>query len=342
VTHRRALAYVEIDIPSFGDSPDIDVTYRFAQDSIYLPITDPLVIPSILDINSDPAIISLGEDLGQRASITVKFRDHKHIFDGESFDSGSFWGKFRARYGLKLQGKPLRLIQGFLGQDIDNMETRLFSIESTDGPSLDGEFKIIAKDLFKLVDGDRAQAPVPSNGFLSANITNVATTMTLLPSGVGNDEYPASGYINIGGKEIVSFTRSGDTFTITRAQYNTTAQAHDSQSRAQLCLRYNAVDPADILIDLLITYGGIDGGFITEANWQAETAAFLTTLYSALITEPTSVNKLISEIIEQAGLALWWDDIDQQFRLQVLRAVSTASATYSGENIMQGSLKVTE
>ena len=61
-------------------------------------------------------MISLGKDLGQRASLTVTFKDHKHVMDGESFESGTFWGKFRARYGQKLRGSPIRLIRGVLGQ----------------------------------------------------------------------------------------------------------------------------------------------------------------------------------------------------------------------------------
>ena len=46
----------------------------------YLP-SDIDAIPSIRSVDITPAIISLGENLGQRAAVTVNFRDHKHIFD---------------------------------------------------------------------------------------------------------------------------------------------------------------------------------------------------------------------------------------------------------------------
>ncbi len=340
----KVLTFVEIDIPTF-DSPDVDQTLRFTYDaSFYLgnPVDDIDAIPSIKDIDFSPAIISLGSDLGQRATVTVKFKDHRHIFSGETFTSGSFWGKFRARYGLKLRSRPLRLIRGLANQTLASMETRHYVIESTDGPASDGEYRIIAKDALKLADGDRAQAPVLSNGFLASNITNASGTLTLAPSGIGDAEYPASGYVAIGGKEIVGFTRSSDTLTISRAEYNTEAVAHTAQDRIQLCLVYSGGDVANIINDLFVNYASVDSSLIPLATWQNETATYLNTVYSALIAEPTSVNKLVSELIEQAGLAVWWNDLQEQIQLQVLRSISTASGIYNGENIIADSLDVRE
>ena len=105
----KALTYVEIDIPAFTqnsppNSPLTMQTYRFAVDAGYLPFATIDAIPSIRDVSIDPAMVSLGQDIGQRATVTVTFKDHRHIFAGEAFSSGTFWGKFRARYGLKLRG----------------------------------------------------------------------------------------------------------------------------------------------------------------------------------------------------------------------------------------------
>lgn len=316
-------------------------TFRFAIDAGYLP-PDIEVVPSMREVRIDPAIISLGEDLGTRATVTATFRDHRHVFIAEAFDSGSFWGKFRARYGLKLRGYPLRVINGSLGQSLVDMETRHFVIESTDGPSLSGEYKIVAKDILKFADGDRSQAPVPSNGFLVANITNVATSATLSPTGIGNLEYPSSGLVAIGGTEICSFTRSGDVLTLTRAQKNTAGVAHNAQDRVQLVLQYTAQDAGTIIQDLLINYAGVSSSYIILANWQLELSTYLNTVYTATIAEPTSVNKLISELIEQVGLVMWWDAVNQQVKLQVLRPIADTADVFDGDNCMSGSLKVTE
>jgi len=112
-------------------------TLRWAIDTGYLPNSID-AIPSIISVVIDPATISLGEDLGVRATVTVKFRDHRHILDTDSFNSGTYWGKFRATYGVRLRGYPLRVINGVLGQTIAQMEIRNFAIESTDGPTAKG------------------------------------------------------------------------------------------------------------------------------------------------------------------------------------------------------------
>ncbi|WBL82844.1 hypothetical protein I3J27_21405 [Bradyrhizobium xenonodulans] len=378
-----SVTYVEIDIPfcelSYGVAPcaasipatgtakcfnsiktcqdrahfsETDVTLRFALPAEYLP-REIDCIPSIASVNFSPATVSLGKDLGQRASLTVTFQDHRHADTGQGYDKyrterayepharGSYFGKFRARQPF-LRGRALRWINGVVGQALADMETWHFVIDSFTGPDPDGKFSIVAKDLLKLADGDRAQAPVLSSGFLAADITNSATSAALLPSGIGNAEYPASGYLCIGGNEVVSFTRAGDALTIVRGQLGSTASSHKTQDRVQLVLRYAAADAADIVHDLLTNYADIDPGTITLADWQAETAAFLGNVYTATICEPTAVATLVSELVEQAALAIWDDAEAQKLRLQVLRAVVTDVDTFTPENTLAGTLKIKE
>jgi hypothetical protein len=315
-------------------------TWRFAEPTEYLP-RDIDCIPSVKSVAYDAATISLGENLGQRASLTVNFLDHKHVMDGESFDSGTFWGKFRARFGQKLRGRSIRLIRGTLGQAIEDMVTRHFFVESTEGPTPEGTYSIVAKDLLKFVDDDRSQAPVLSNGRLASGIDDNDASLVLLPSGVGNLEYPAAGHVCIGGKEIVEFTRSDDTLTITRAQLGTPPMSHSTGDRVQLVLYYDGDDVADIIEDLLTSYGNVDGAYIPLTEWQDETAANLGgVIYARAITEPTSVGKLISELIEQAALALWWDERAQLVRLQVLKEIATDANLWDENVILENSLRV--
>lgn len=328
------------------------VTLRFGLDVDYLPQSIDC-IPSITNWSVSPAIISLGEDLGLRAEMRVTFKDHpwsdtgpggdKYLADRSynPFTQGTFWGKWRARVQF-LRGKAMRLIVGYEGQALAEMETRHFIVESFDGPTPDGAFTIIGKDPLKLLDGDRAQAPAPNNGFLVADITAVASSFTLSPTGVGA-EYPASGFLNIGGAEIVAFTRSGDVITMTaRGQLGTTAQAHQAQDRAQVVLRYAGDDPADIIYDLMVNYAGIDPAYINLSDWLNETENFLRRVYSATIGDPESVKKLITELVQQAALSIWWDDVAQQIRLRVLRAIDTDAETINAEIIQRGSFRTME
>lgn len=202
------------DRPNYIDAP---VTLRFKKDDGFPP-NGIDAIPYIVQIAYTPATVSLGDDLGTRASLAVTFDDHPWPDTGPGFDKylserpynpmlqGTFWGKFRARQPY-LRGRPMRLIRGVEGQALEDMETRHYLIDSFTHDASKGTYTLIAKDLLKFADDDRAQAPRMSQGFLVADITSSDTTATLTPSGIGNEEYPGSGYLAIGGKEIVSFQR---------------------------------------------------------------------------------------------------------------------------------------
>jgi hypothetical protein len=336
------------DRENFDDDP---VTLRFAEDVGFLP-REIDALPFIKQLDVTPAIVSLSGDLGQRATVRCRFKNARHSDAGVTFDKyplerdysdpysrGTFWGKFRARNPF-LRSRPFRLIRGFVGDALADMETRHYLVDSIEGPSANGEFSIVAKDVLKIADGDRALAPALSAGFLVSGINNAVTSATLSPTGIGST-YAASGHATIGGTEVVSFTRSGDVLTITRGQLNTTAVAHDTGDRVQEMLRYVGEDGAVILEDLW-DRAGADPAWISLAAWQAETAAFLGVVYTLNIAEPTPVNKLISEMLQYMGAAQWWDDINQQIRLQILRAVATTADRYNEDNVWEGSLEVKE
>jgi len=329
------------------------VTLRFGIPTDYLAESGIDCIPNIEAVSITPAVVSLGKDLGTRASVRVTFSDHRWADTGPGFDKyvserdydpfaqGTFWGKFRARQPY-LRNRALRVIRGTLGQTLDQMETRHFIIDSFNGPGTDGNYSIEAKDVLKLLDGDRAQAPRVSQGFLTATLAKEATTATLNPAGIGNLEYPSSGFAAIGGKEIVAFTRSGDTLTLTRGQYQTEAAEHAAGDRIQLCLRYTGQDPADIIADLMENYGEVPGSYIPVDDWRDQTSNFLRRQYSALIAEPTSVRKLISELVEQAALSIWWDEVGKRVRLIVLRSIPDTAGRFYDENIIEGSMRIQE
>ncbi len=379
----KLLTYVELDISycslTYGESPctaaigvtgsdkcfnslntcqdrenfsSSTVTLRFTRDVGFLP-TDIEAIPSLVGVDFSSGKVSLGEDLGQRASVTIKFKDHRHGDAGQGFDKyvgersynpfdqGTLWGKFRARQPF-IKGNSIRVIRGKVGQDIADMDTRHYIVESFNGPTVDGIYTLVAKDVLKLADSDRAKAPVLAQGSIVAAIDDVATSATLTPSGIGDALYSASGYANIGGKEVVGFTRSADVVTLTRGEFNTEAVSHDAGERFQECVYYQSEDPADIIYDLLVNYADVDSDFINLSTWQAETTAYYNRLLTALITEPESVNKLVSEIIQQVPLAVWWDDENQKIRLQVIREVASNAQTFDRNNILAGSFSSVE
>jgi hypothetical protein len=385
MSDRRALVYAELDIPrcahvygeggcsaelgvtgdhkcanSLGscqvltDFDEVTQTIRFTRPSAYLP-KDIEAIPSLRSADLTPTTISLAEDLGERAVLSLTFDDHRTPDTGsplagdpyvtergyDPYRRGSFFGRFRARHSY-LRGRDVRLIRGFLGQSLEEMETRHYVVQSIDGPAPDGTFQIIAQDVLKLFDDDRAIAPALSSGVLAGAIDADDVTVSLSSAGVGNAEYPVSGYLNFGGSEIVGYTRSGDVLTITRGQLGTTAVEHDAGERAQVVLVFEAEDPADIIETLATDYAGVDASFIPLAAWQAETAAYLGTVYTRYIAEPSGIRQLIAELVLEAALILWWDDLTRTIKLQVLRTIATDAATYDADNMMRGSFSVRE
>ena len=150
----KALTYVEIDVPTCGltygtapctaaggpkcfntiascqDRENFDeqvMTLRFAMPTAYLP-DDIYALPSIRKVDTTPSVISLGKDLGQRATVKITFEDHPHSDAGldkyvterayDPYKLGTFWSKFRVRQKF-IQGRRLRLIRGTLGQTLE-------------------------------------------------------------------------------------------------------------------------------------------------------------------------------------------------------------------------------
>lgn len=379
---KRTLTYVEIDIDycanTYGDSPctaalgvtgskrcfntfktcqdkanfaNQPKTLRYAEGTEYLP-GDVSCIPSIKDqgISYTPQKIEPGVSMGERGSVTVTFFDHPHsdtdldkyvgLREYDPIEQGSYWSKFRARNPY-IKGRPFRLIRGTTEQTIDEMEIRHFLIEDTSGPGADGVFKIVAKDPLKVFDGDRAQAPSKSTGTLLAAIDEDDTSFTLDPTGIGDLEYPASGYISIG-EEMMTFTRAGDAMTVVRGSNNTTPEQHQSGDLVQVALAIDDLSPDEIISTLALGYTDAESAWIPVDEWAYEVSLYIDRVYSAVIAKPTPVKDLINEIIEQSGLVVWWDDIARQIKLRSLRPIAATADIVTDNQIIAGSLKVTE
>lgn len=321
------------------------VTLRFTEESAMRDLSID-ALTNLMAVSFSPSKIRPGEDLGQRSSLNVVLRDMPHSDTGDGFDKyageraynpytlGTLFGRFRARQPY-IRGAALRWYVGYADQALADMECRNFIVDSFDGPSVDGKFTLKGTDPLKLLDGDRAQVPALSNGRLLADITEVATTATLTPAGIGNAEYPSSGYLAIGGNEIVAFTRVADALTFTgRAQLGTPATSHSAADMVQLVKRYVAADPADIIYDLMVNGAGVPASYITLADWQAETAGYLRRTYTTTLGSPLPVAKLVAELMRQAGLSIWWDDIAGKIRLRVLRSIPSSALVLSTDNVL--------
>src|SRR5690554_351143 len=141
---------------------------------------------------------------------------------------GTFWTKWLARNPY-YQNRPVRVLHGYEGQPLAEYRTRHYFIERIQGPDATDRVTITAKDVLKLADDERAQAPRPTQVVLEDDVEDDATSFVVKPlfgTTVGA-ELPASGYVRVG-KEVMKFTRSGSTLNVQRAQFNTEAESHEA------------------------------------------------------------------------------------------------------------------
>jgi len=203
--------------------------------------------------------------------------------------------------------------------DTPDMRTRNYVVTEWSGPDAAGNVTITASDVLDLASDKKAQAPAPSQGRLAVNVASSGLpSFDLVPADAG-DEYPASGTAVIG-SEIVTFTRSSDTITLTaRAQGGSTASSHSADDTFQLCYVANDATIASVAIDLITNYAGIDASYIDTSAWTSEGERWLATVsLNTIITKPTGVTTLLAEL-SQFGVIWWWDDENQEIRMRANR-----------------------
>lgn len=339
---------------TFGTCQDrVDFTpstkaYRFCSARSPIPPGVPnFIMPTITGVNFTAPSVDVTGGLGVRASVAVTFADapsgdidtDKYVNERTYMphQQGTFWGKWRARNPFY---EDLKVIvwSGFLNDDgsysADNMQRREYVVTGLQVGN--GKAKLDARDPLKLAEGLKSQYPAKSTGELLSDITTNATSATLAPAGVGDAEYPASGFIRIS-SEVIGFTRTGDTLTLTRAQYNTLPAAHSSGDAVQLCALENSrVDM--ILTKLLTQAAAVDPAYINTADWAAEASANYPTSLERLITAPESVEDLIKELCETCPSYIYWDERVSLIRWEAVQAPAVDLGTLNDRDHMVGDL----
>ena len=317
-------------------------TYRFCENISPIPIGLEVDAPSMSKPSIRPSQISLDGGIGVRASASISFNEHQdYVRFGTLSSPKRFWPSWRATH-KGYQGAAISIYSGYIVDgafDVTNFQKRDFILDSFSHS--ESGANISAKDTLKLASNDRAKAPRKSSGLLSADISDTDTVATLTPAGIGNSEYPASGWGRLG-DEIVSFTRVADTLTLTRGQYNTIADSHGLNDVFQLCLYYNDTLP-DIDYDLLVNYAGVSPSVIPKSTWDDEGVLYFPGLYETLITEPVGVSALLKELGESAPHYLFWDERTNLINLAAIKPPPDTAFTLTAEdNLLEGSTSVSD
>ena len=320
------------------------------------------ILPSLVSVSTAPTVINFGgsnsdaQGLGNRAVCTLTFSDHQHsdrlvdpYLSGRSWepmssDRGSFWSRWIARNKYRSQIEIV-IYEGYAGQALSAMTKRTYFMETITNVDSSGRVTMTGKDILAKIEERKAQAPKTSLGKLYADITAVATSF-LLVNALESD-YASGGVVRIN-DELIAYTSTatgtdGVTFSgLTRAQYRTTAEEHKANDGVQQCVVYSEATIDSVISDLLTTYGGIDSAWLDTANWADERGDYLDAYrLNTVITEPTPVYKLISEIQEQALCYIWWDERDALIKLKAVRGyIETPETLSDSASIISGSLKI--
>ncbi|OZI21716.1 hypothetical protein CAL18_12375 [Bordetella genomosp. 7] len=304
-------------------------------------LPDVYCIPSVQSVSTAPTEINPGGGnknsgpLGKRASIRVSFKDHPHSDnvvdpyvserDYNPTERGTFWSKWLARNPY-YNNRVLRVREGYAGQALEDMVTRTYLIDKIDGPDSRGKVQITAKDVLKLADNDKAQAPRPSAGELLVGYGEDDSISFLRVTRALASEYPAPGTVRVNdelmrytGVSTISETEIRLT-GITRATDGSARDSHEAGDRVQICLRYTNKRVDDLAYEWLTQYGEVPAAWIDFPEWQEETSLWLQQFeLTGLITEPTGVTDLLSEITEQCLFFIWWDERAQKVKLQAIK-----------------------
>ena len=322
----------------------------------------PYVIPSLVSVSTSPTKVNLAgsnpdaQGLGNRALCSLTFQDHPHTdrvvdpyVDGRTFDPyerGSFWTKWMARNKYRT-GIKIRIYEGYAGEVFGRMTVREYLLEKVTGPNSQGRVTITGKDILAQAEERKAQAPTASPGELWQDIEADDTSLTVT-NAVASD-YPSSGTVRIG-DELITYSStsvSNDRIVFAVSQRGadgTTADGHSAEAQVQACKRYAAQPVNTIIADLLSKHAGIPLQFLDLDAWESEISRYLPEyLLSSLITEPTPVADLISEIQEQAGAYIWWDEREQLVKMKAIRGIdSDPNVITEVSNILEGSMSLEE
>lgn len=350
------------------DSANFDkgtLTLRFAKNISGLP-KGQTIFPALQSVSTNPTKITLAAvdertgSLGKRARVSVKLKDFRYgdnytdkyaagRRDGtaqtdesgyEPQERGTFFGKLRHRFPYYF-GRALRVKNGYVGDDISSMPVQHYVIAEWRGPDAAGNVEIVAQDPLKLADKEFALCPRPTAGKIPADVDEVATpSFDLEPAGIGAD-YETSGQARIG-SEIVSFTRSGDTITVTgRGLGGTTAEAHSEGDGFQQCYAVQDAYAWTVIADLLQTYAGVPASWVDSSAWQTEISRWAANLrLTRVISEPRPVIELLGQIMDM-GFIIWSDAGAGKIRIRANRPVDvdeTAPSISDDTTVIEGSL----
>lgn len=311
----------------------------------------------------DPMPTEIKDSITVKTRVKLKMADNSDDSDvgvdpyvaNRTSVQGTFWKKFLAR-NPNYKGRELVVLQGYSAIDESNYQERFVGVLDNIEISKTA-ITIEAIDL--LASLEDVEVPPKLDISLAVAMTDIVLEATL------NDvaDLETTGYMLI--DDEIFYWGATDTTTnkissLSRAQFGTTAAAHDVDAKCQVVQYYAPASPYVHLQTLLKTNGGIAAEriddwvsweFATDVDWadtyEWSTSAFdyysqfphTDITFSAIIVEPTKVSDLIKELTDLLYVKIFQNEAQ---KITVTKALQNEpgrlySTITDDENILLGS-----
>lgn len=325
--------------------------YRLTSDNAFLPAGEQ-IFPCITGIDIAPTKLDW-KGLSLRANVQITCKDFPHHDRGidpywaERTTSGTFFSKLKRRNPYVVN-RVLKVKTGYVDDNrVLYTEDRTYFIDSIDGPDANGKVVIKAKDLLKMGDDDAAKVPAVTSTSVAGDIAAGTTDQVALDPPQTVSTFKDYGYVRIG-DEIIAYSGKGPNCLtgLTRAQFGTTAASHTKGDKIQQCVVYQDEYLENMIYDMLVNYAGVPSTYITLSDWEAERKRwFGLWKFTAVLSDPKGVNKLLEELCDSTQIGIWWDEVASQVRLKAVRVpLSTGMPDEftDNKNLLANSVKVVE
>lgn len=263
-----------------------------------------------------------GQSMGKRAGATLTILDSVDNdvyvpYPDRRTDRGTLFTKLIARHP-NFEGRPIKIHTGFdpLDLNFDNFLTREYIIDKAQLKN--GVFTISALDPLILSDDAKSKAPAASKGTNTIAIIDASTTITY--TGAPAFDYGAAtskAFVRIDSEVIECTVLSDFVLTIDNRAIGGTEQAdHDVNATIQECLVFTSVNVVEIIETLLTDFTGIPSRFLDD--YTDVKAATSTITLTRNINKPTSVKKLIDELIINGDLTVVYDEITSLIKIKLV------------------------
>lgn len=329
-------------------------------------VTD--AIPCLANVTNSASELNPGaardgvSPFGARSMVRVTLRDFPwddsvgdfYVNDRPQVSNAGFWQKWFARNEFP-SGMRLRVFEGYKGEALSEMQQRLYVVEDWSKSSGRAEVTIKGIDPLRLANREKASFPRATDIELIESINETQTTGVQILLRIGfSDMFEVFGntdpvrYIRIG-SEILSYTdwtfidtAQFELTGVVRGVLGTTADSHNAEDGCQRVGHYDNLAAWQVVNDLLVNHTPLPSEFIDLSQWNDEGDTYLSVFtISGTVIEPTPVEDLCGEIMQQTTFYIWWDERKQTIPLRAIRPQSADANLSDENNIVSDSTRVT-